>query len=81
MSPLRVCRLQPSHLHLVPPLVTFVANSPDVDKTTFSSVNVIYCAAAPLGKQLQKRFCEKTGGNFDFIEGMLPSRVLTAMAA
>ncbi|XP_043201768.1 4-coumarate--CoA ligase 1-like [Amphibalanus amphitrite] len=60
---------QPSHLHLVPPLVTFLTNSPDVDTTTLQSVKVVVCAAAPLGKQLQKRFCQKTDGKFNFIEG------------
>ena len=48
-----------------------MANSPDVDRTTLKSVRVICCAAAPLGKELQKRFCEKTESDFDFLEGLL----------
>ena len=65
------CHRQPTQLHLVPPIVTLMANSPDVDRTTLDSVRALFCAAAPLGKELQKRFLDKTESNFHFIEGMM----------
>ncbi|XP_037082474.1 4-coumarate--CoA ligase-like [Pollicipes pollicipes] len=62
-------KYKPTALHLVPPLITFLANSPDVDHTTLDSLKVLFCGAAPLGETLIKRTYDKTQGKFLFIEG------------
>ena len=52
---------QMTMLHLVPPLVLFLANHPIVDKFDISSVKAILSAAAPLGKDTEAAFSQRTG--------------------
>ena len=62
---------QPTALHVVPPLVTFLANSPTVTEETLSSLKVIFCGAAPLGPALIERVLKKidSAHGATFIEG------------
>jgi len=62
-------KYKPTALHLVPPLITFLANSPDVDETTLAHLKVLFCGAAPLGETLIKRLMDKTKADFTFVEG------------
>ncbi|KAI6197472.1 hypothetical protein M3Y94_01228300 [Aphelenchoides besseyi] len=39
-------------LHLVPPIVLFLAKSPMIERYNLSSLKTIYCGSAPLGLQL-----------------------------
>ncbi|XP_043196182.1 4-coumarate--CoA ligase 5-like [Amphibalanus amphitrite] len=61
-------KYRPTALHLVPPLVTFLANSPTVTAETLSSLKVIFCGAAPLGPALIQRVLQKID-TATFIEG------------
>ena len=48
-------------LHLVPPLVIFLAKHPVVDQFDISSVKAILSAAAPLSKDTEAAFSARTG--------------------
>ncbi|XP_045162751.2 uncharacterized protein LOC123527397 [Mercenaria mercenaria] len=52
-----------SQLHIVPPIVLFLARHPVVDKFDFSSVRNIICAAAPLGEALTNEFIDRRKKN------------------
>lgn len=47
-------QLQVHSVYLVPPVVTFLAKSPLVDKYDLTSVDTIISGAAPLGEQLTR---------------------------
>jgi len=61
--------LQPTCIHLVPPLIGFMANSPEITKNEFVSINSIMGGAAPIGEALISRLLEKAGKYFFFQEG------------
>ncbi|CAH1783073.1 unnamed protein product [Owenia fusiformis] len=46
-------------LHIIPPLVLFLTQSPEVHDIDISTVNDVFCAAAPLGKTLAEDFTVK----------------------
>ncbi|KAL4238559.1 hypothetical protein ACF0H5_003266 [Mactra antiquata] len=48
-----------SQLHLVPPIILFLARHPVVDKFDLSKLRTIISAAAPLGEALSNEFNEK----------------------
>ncbi|XP_060606865.1 uncharacterized protein LOC132759159 [Ruditapes philippinarum] len=48
-----------SQLHIVPPIVLFMARHPVVDKFDLSHVRNVICAAAPLGEALTNEFNDK----------------------
>ena len=48
-------------MHLVPPLVIFLAKHPLVDNYDLSSVRTILSGAAPLGKDTEAAFSQRTG--------------------
>ncbi len=50
-------------LHLVPPLVLFMAKHPDVDKYNTSSIEDVFSGAAPLGGDILKAAQERLGCN------------------
>lgn len=52
-----------SQLHIVPPIVLFLARHPVVDKFDLSGLRNIICAAAPLGEALTHKFIEKRKKN------------------
>ena len=54
------CVLQVSVLHLVPPLVLFLAKDPQVLDFDLSSVQKVVCAAAPLGEGISRQFSERS---------------------
>ncbi|CAL8097190.1 unnamed protein product [Orchesella dallaii] len=60
---------KPTCVHLVPPLIAFMANSPEVTKNEFVSINAIMGGAAPIGEALITRLLEKAGKYFFFQEG------------
>ncbi|ODM98582.1 4-coumarate--CoA ligase 2 [Orchesella cincta] len=60
---------KPKCVHLVPPLIAFMANSPDVTKNEFVSIRAIMGGAAPIGEALITRLLEKAGKYFFFQEG------------
>lgn len=49
--------------------MSFVANSPDITKKEFESINVITGGAAPIGETLITKLKEKAGKYFFFQEG------------
>ena len=50
---------QPTFLHLVPPLVSFLASSPDITSEDLSSLEHINAAAAPSGQEIIRQFKSK----------------------
>jgi acyl-CoA synthetase (AMP-forming)/AMP-acid ligase II len=50
-----------SFLHIVPPIVLFLANHPVVDKFDLSSVHTIVSGAAPLDHDLAKKCSDRLG--------------------
>ena len=46
-------------MHLVPPVVLFMAKHGLVDNFDTSSLNTILCGAAPLGEPVTKELCER----------------------
>ena len=50
---------KPTFLHLAPPVVAFLANSPDVKPHHLESVQNIVVAAAPFGETLAKKYLRK----------------------
>ena len=50
---------RPTFLHLVPPLVSFLANSPLATKDHFKSLRQINAGAAPSGPSLISQFYKK----------------------
>eukprot|EP00088_Acartia_fossae_P039379 TRINITY_DN4098_c0_g1_i4.p1 TRINITY_DN4098_c0_g1~~TRINITY_DN4098_c0_g1_i4.p1 ORF type:complete len:371 (-),score=73.62 TRINITY_DN4098_c0_g1_i4:147-1094(-) len=52
-------KYKPTFLHIVPPLVSFLANSPQVTKEHLSSLREVACGAAPCGTALAKSFMAK----------------------
>lgn len=51
--------LQPTFMHLAPPLVSFVATTPDLTADHLKSLDHIVVAAAPSGPALIKKFKDK----------------------
>lgn len=56
-------------LHVVPPLVKFLANSPLCDKETFESVDRMVCGAATISSSIVTSLKEKVDKDFFFQEG------------
>merc|ERR1719468_1245219 len=52
-------KYRPAFLHVVPPLVSFLANNPNVTSEDLSSLREINCGAAPCGSALQSSFMAK----------------------
>ena len=50
---------QPNFLHVVPPLLGFLANSPAVTPELFSHMRDILVAAAPISSCLTEKFMKK----------------------
>lgn len=48
-------------IHVVPPLMVFLAKSPIVSEYNLSSLKVINCGAAPLSKELEEAVCQRLG--------------------
>lgn len=55
-------------LHIVPPIVVFLAKHPVVDRFDLSSVKRIVCGAAPLGEELGQ-LCKKRLAGVDLLQG------------
>ena len=62
-------RHKPTTLQLVPPLIQFLAASPEVRQEDLASVHTIIGAAAPVGIGLINRMLEKAGKYIFFQEG------------
>ena len=60
---------KPSFLHLVPPLVSFLSNSPQVRPDHLTSLRSINSGAAPAGPSLISQFYEKAAEYTVFKEG------------
>jgi acyl-CoA synthetase (AMP-forming)/AMP-acid ligase II len=60
---------QPTTLHLVPPLVSFIANSPEFGAKELAGTDTILASAAPIGSSLVNRVLEKAGKYLFFQEG------------
>ncbi len=60
---------QPTAMHLVTPLISYMVNSPDFTKKEMENVHAIIAAAAPIGKSLINRFLEKAEKHIFFQEG------------
>jgi len=60
---------KPTVLHLVPPLVSFLATNPAVKSQHLESVNAVTGGAAPFGPTLLQQFTDKIGKKVDFREG------------
>ena len=63
---------QPDFVHLVPPLVQFCANSPDVKPHHLESLEYVFIGAAPVGEALASKFKEKAP-QCQFREGIFES--------
>ena len=50
---------QPNFLHVVPPLLGFLANSPAVTPDIFSPMRDIFVAAAPISSCMTEKFMKK----------------------
>lgn len=61
--------LQPTALHLVPPLIQFLAYSPEVKPEDLETVHTIIGAAAPIGAGLIHKLLDKAGKYIFFQEG------------
>lgn len=48
-------------VHVVPPLMMFLAKSPLVSKYSLSSLKIIYCGAAPLSRELEQAVQDRLG--------------------
>ena len=51
--------LQPTILHLAPPVVLFLANNSEVTHKHLESVETVLVGAAPVGEALVNKFLEK----------------------
>ncbi|WAR20164.1 4CL3-like protein [Mya arenaria] len=51
-----------TQIHIVPPIILFMARHPICDKFDFSRLRTVLCAAAPLGEALTLEFEEKRKG-------------------
>jgi len=60
---------KPSFLHLVPPMVSFLASSPLVTKQHLASLREVICGAAPCGSSLISQFMKKAPESLLFKEG------------
>ena len=60
---------QPTYLHLVPPLVSFVASNPTVKRDGLKNIHTVVCGGAPSGPVLINRFLEKADKYIFFQEG------------
>lgn len=60
---------RPTFLHLVPPLVGFLANHPDVTTEHLSSMRQVNVGGAPSGTSLISQFQEKAGPHVIYREG------------
>lgn len=61
-------KTKPDYIHLVPPLVHFCANNPEVKPSHLESLEFVYIGAAPVGETLAAKFKEKAP-NCQFREG------------
>jgi acyl-CoA synthetase (AMP-forming)/AMP-acid ligase II len=52
---------EPSHAHLVPPIILALAKHPIVDQYDFNCLKTIISAAAPLGRETQDAVAERLG--------------------
>jgi len=60
---------KPTCIHLVPPLISFMAASPEFTKKEFESIHSIMGGAAPIGEALISRLLQKAEKYFFFQEG------------
>jgi len=60
---------KPSFLHLVPPVVSFLASSPLVTKEHLAGLREVICGAAPCGASLISQFMKKAPESLLFKEG------------
>ena len=56
-------------MHLVPPLVSFVASNPLVTKESLENIHTVVCGGAPSGSVLIKKFLNKAEKYVFFQEG------------
>lgn len=66
---------QVSLLPLVPPVVIYLAKSPLVAKYDLSSVRRVWCAAAPLDKDTEKKFKQRLKID-TLVQGSAPENIL-----
>ncbi|KAJ8298831.1 hypothetical protein KUTeg_022891 [Tegillarca granosa] len=66
-----------SYMHLVPPVVLFLAKSPLVDKFNVSSIHSIVSAAAPLGEGLTREVIDRLDCNIIQAYGLTESSPVT----
>ncbi|CAL8097226.1 unnamed protein product [Orchesella dallaii] len=67
---------KPTKLHLVTPIINFLASHPMVPKTALSNTEGVIIGAAPLGKELITKFLNKFGSHIFLQEGYGMSEVL-----
>lgn len=53
----------------MPPLISFMANTPEIGKPEFESIKTIMGGAAPIGEALISQLLDKAGKYFFFQEG------------
>lgn len=68
--------LQPNVLHLVTPLINFLASHPQVPASMLSELRGVVIGAAPLGKELIHKFLSKFGEHIFLQEGIYTVRNL-----
>ena len=61
--------LQPTFLHLAPPLVSFLASHDSVSPSTLSSLEHVVVAAAPSGPELIRKFKSRAPEGVVYREG------------
>lgn len=60
---------QPTSLHLVTPLISYIANSKDFGTEELSETHTVVGGAAPIGVTLIRKLMEKARSDFTFQEG------------
>ena len=62
-------RFQISLVHVVPPLILFLAKHPLVSNYDLTSLKTVICAAAPLSQNLTNEFLERHPNVEHFVQG------------
>ncbi|XP_018025816.1 4-coumarate--CoA ligase 5 [Hyalella azteca] len=62
-------KYQPTILHTVPPILGFLAQTPEVRPEFLQTVRLLVCGAAPVGEALARCITHKFGSLFKFQEG------------
>lgn len=67
-------------LHLVPPMMNFLINSPTATAERLASLDVLFCGAAPVPPSGAKAIIEKLGRPINFQEGFgMTETIITAL--